>query len=76
VTDRFAAQLEMIGGLFQPDSPICAPASIAQVLDRNHYLGAAKRGFAWSDEFGVMVLGNPASRSLPHDRWLELTAGA
>jgi hypothetical protein len=71
--DRFAAQLEMIGGLFQPESPICSPASIAQVLDRNHYLGAAKRGFAWSDEFGVMVLGNPASRSLPHDRWLELT---
>jgi hypothetical protein len=48
-------------------------ADVADVLNASHYLGAARRGFAWSDEFGVMVLGSPASRSLPHDRWLELT---
>ncbi len=52
---------------------ICAPADVADILTANHYLGPARRGLAWSDEYGVMVLGNPASRSLPHDRWLELT---
>jgi hypothetical protein len=52
--------------------PISDVADVAYVLDENHYLGAARRGFAWSDEFGVQVLANPSSRSLPHDRWLEL----
>jgi hypothetical protein len=47
--------------------------AVADYLDRKHYLGAAKRGMAWSDEFGVLVLANPTSRHLPHDRWLELT---
>ena len=28
-------------------------------LDRNHYLGRAERGFAWSDEFGVLVPPTP-----------------
>lgn len=68
-----AAHLEMMGGLFDPTSPIVTVAEVAHVLNENHYLGAARRGFAWSDEFGVMVLGSPASRSLPHDRWIELT---
>lgn len=45
---------------------------VAYVLDQRHYLGAARRGFAWSDEFGVMVLANPTSRRIPSD-WLELT---
>lgn len=52
--------------------PICDVAHVAAFLDRNHYLGAARRGFAWVDEFGVLVLANPNSRRLPHDRWLEL----
>lgn len=47
--------------------------SLATFLDRNHYLGAAKRGIGWMDDNGVMVLANPTSRRLPHDRWLELT---
>jgi hypothetical protein len=46
---------------------------VAQVLSTRHYLGPATRGFAWSDEFGVLVLAGPTSRNLPPDRWLELT---
>ncbi len=44
---------------------------VACFLDTNHYLGRATRGWAWSDEFGVMVFANPSARHLPHD-WLEL----
>jgi hypothetical protein len=53
--------------------PICPVTDVASYLDANHYLGAARRGFAWSDEFGVMVLSNPTSRHLPQQTWLELT---
>ncbi len=49
-------------------------ATVADFLDRNHYLGRARRGVAWSDEFGVMVLASPTSRRLPSDgTWLELS---
>jgi hypothetical protein len=47
-------------------------ANVAAYLDANHYLGRAKRGIAWSDEYGVLVLGSPSSRHLPTD-WLELS---
>lgn len=46
--------------------------NVAAYLDAHHYLGAARRGFAWSDEFGVLVLAAPTSRHLPGD-WLELS---
>lgn len=47
--------------------------SVGQFLDERHYLGAIGRGFAWSDEFGVLVLAKPTSRRLPQDgTWLEL----
>jgi hypothetical protein len=46
--------------------------STAEFLRRTHYLGAAARGFAYEDEFGVAIFANPSSRYLPHDRWLEL----
>ena len=46
--------------------------SVAQALDDNHYLGRARRGRAWSDEYGIAVLASPTSRRLPND-WLELT---
>jgi len=46
--------------------------NVAEYLDQHHYLGRARRGFAWSDEFGVLVLSSPTSRHLPND-WLELT---
>lgn len=57
-----------------PRAEVIVPvATVAHALDLQHYLGAARRGFAWSDEYGIIVLSNPSSRSLPHDRWLELT---
>lgn len=52
--------------------PLVRLADVATFLDDNHYLGRAKRGLAWSDEFGVLVLASPTSRWLPSD-WLELT---
>jgi hypothetical protein len=51
---------------------ICPPRTVAHYLDANHYLGATGRGFAWSDEDGVLVLAAPTSRRLP-TTWLELT---
>lgn len=49
------------------------PATVADFLDANHYLGATRRGIAWSDDDGVLVLASPTSRRLPSDRWLDLT---
>jgi hypothetical protein len=47
--------------------------SVGPFLDRLHYLGPAQRGFAWSDEYGILVLAKPTSRRLPQDgTWLEL----
>lgn len=47
--------------------------SVADYLDRNHYLGRATRGFAYEDEHGIAVLAKPTSRRLPSDgTWLEL----
>jgi hypothetical protein len=54
-------------------TPISDVRSVAEYLNQHHYLGAARRGFAWSDEFGVMVLAKPTSRKLPHETWLELS---
>jgi hypothetical protein len=53
-------------------SPICRPKDVEAYLKEHHYLGRTSRGFAWSDEFGVLVLASPTSRHLPSD-WLELT---
>ena len=54
-------------------APVVPPRSVAHYLDENHYLGATGRGFAWSDEHGVLVLAKPTSRRLPQDgTWLEL----
>lgn len=48
--------------------------TVAHFLNENHYLGAARRGIAWSDEFGVLVLAKPTSRRLPQDgSWFELS---
>ena len=47
--------------------------TVAHYLGELHYLGATGRGFAWSDEDGVLVLAKPTSRRLPQDgTWLEL----
>ena len=47
-------------------------STVGLFLDAHHYLGRARRGFAWSDEAGVMVFASPTSRHLPSD-WLELS---
>ena len=47
--------------------------TVRHYLDELHYLGSTGRGFAWSDEYGVLVLAKPTSRRLPQDgTWLEL----
>lgn len=47
--------------------------SVGDFLQRRHYLGPVRRGFAWSDEFGVMVFAKPTARRLPNDgTWFEL----
>lgn len=51
---------------------ICRPKDVEAILRERHYLGPTSRGFAWSDEYGVLVLASPTSRHLPTD-WLELT---
>jgi hypothetical protein len=48
-------------------------AAVAPILAAKHYLGPARRGLAWIDEHGVLVLGPPTSRSLPREGWLELS---
>jgi hypothetical protein len=46
--------------------------TVAHYLSELHYLGDSRRGIAWSDNFGVVVLAPPTSRRLPTD-WLEIT---
>src|SRR5574343_381453 len=47
--------------------------TVGHYLDERHYLGATGRGWAWSDEYGVLVLAKPTARYLPQDgTWLEL----
>lgn len=50
---------------------IVKPSQVADILLKNHYLGPSKRGVAWQDEFGVIVVASPTARRLP-PRWLEL----
>lgn len=46
---------------------------VAQYLTKRHYLGPSRRGFAWRDEYGVIIFAKPTSRRLPQDgTWLEL----
>lgn len=50
----------------------CEPKHVAEFLSEHHYLGPIRRGFAWVDEYGVIVMSAPTSRSLPKE-WLELS---
>jgi hypothetical protein len=61
----------MQGDLFN-DSGWTTPVAIASLLERDHYLGPTRRGFAWFDEQGALVFASPTSRRLPTN-WLELT---
>lgn len=47
------------------------PRNVAHVLAEAHYLGPSKRGWAWEDDFGVIIVAPPTARRLPSD-WLEL----
>ena len=58
------------GPLF--DSRVRSISEVNGFLRQWHYLGAARRGWAWVTDEGVMVWANPNSRYLPHDTWLEL----
>ena len=58
--------------LFTPDSPWRPAAETASFLKKNHYLGPTRRGIAFEDEAGVIVIAAPTGRRLPGD-WLELT---
>lgn len=48
------------------------PEDVAAVLAENHYLGPLRRGVAWQDENGVIILARPTSRGVPAS-WLELS---
>src|SRR6185436_4663511 len=55
------------------ESYIVPTGTVSHFLDELHYLGGTGRGFAWSDEYGVLVLAKPTARRLPQDgTWLEL----
>jgi hypothetical protein len=45
--------------------------SCSGVLAEHHYLGPVRRGAAWRDEFGVIVIAAPTARRIP-TQWLEL----
>lgn len=63
----------IIAPLYPLQRGICESRDVADFLDANHYLGSVKRGFAWADDFGVIVFAKPTSRRLPQDgSWLEL----
>lgn len=53
-------------------SPWQHPRHTAHLLKRHHYLGPTRRGEAYADDLGVMVVAAPTGRHLPMD-WLELT---
>lgn len=40
-------------------------ASIAHVLAEHHYLGSVKRGVAWHDDYGAIVVAAPTARRIP-----------
>lgn len=47
------------------------PADVAALLRAHHYLGPIRKGIAWQDEFGAIVVKAPTARNLPKT-WLEL----
>ena len=50
----------------------CTTSDVADTLRASHYLGPIRRGIAWHDAFGVIVLAPPTARHVPGE-WLELT---
>jgi hypothetical protein len=74
--DGCTAGFQPAGGGSIPPSALqfwVSTKSVAAFLDEHHYLGSVSRGFAWRDEWGVLVLAKPTARRLPQDgTWLEL----
>lgn len=64
---RVTAQLSLL----EVDGPSSLDR-VNSVLSARHYLGPTARGWAWEDDFGVLVVASPTSRRIPGD-WLELT---
>lgn len=52
--------------------PWSRPEDVSLFLAAHHYLGPTKRGLAYQDEAGVIVIANPTTRRLPSE-WRELT---
>lgn len=76
LVNRTAADQAENGGVI-PTSTLhnfwTTSSAVSGFLRANHYLGPVTRGFAWRDEWGVVVLAKPTSRRLPQDgTWLEL----
>ena len=46
-------------------------AEVSSLLAERHYLGPIRRGVAWRDDFGVIVVSSPTARRVPAT-WLEL----
>lgn len=63
-------QINLFSG--RPDEGWVQLWQVREELATRHYLGPIERGFAWRDEFGVIVFGSPTARHLPSDTWLEL----
>ncbi len=47
-------------------------AAVSALLSARHYLGPSRRGVAWVDEAGCIVLARPTGRRVPY-YWLELS---
>jgi hypothetical protein len=45
--------------------------AVAPVLRAKHYLGPSRRGVAWHDTYGVLIVAAPTARNVPSE-WLEL----
>lgn len=54
------------------NSPWVPVAHTDATLGAHHYLGPTRRGLAYRDEAGLIVLAPPTGRRLPDD-WLEIT---
>ncbi len=54
------------------DSGWATPKAVAEMLERHHYLGPLKRGIAWVNDSGCIVVARPTARGIP-TTWLELS---
>ena len=60
------------GRLFDPVDGWTTAKAVSPMLRENHYLGPLRRGVAWANEAGCIVLARPTSRCVPAT-WFELS---